>query len=100
MTATDVTHPAAPAVSAKGPSSPITVKGLTNGDTYVFAVTATSADGTSPPAQSGRLNVGLPPMIASGPANGVVGQAYSSGFQVTGAPSPTVTQLSGSFRRG
>jgi hypothetical protein len=100
VTATDVTHPAAPPVSAKGPSSPITVKGLTNGDTYGFAVTATSADGTSPPAQSGRLNVGVPPMIASGPANGVVGRSYSSGFQVTGAPSPTVTQVSGQLPPG
>jgi Fibronectin type III domain len=100
VTATDVTHPAAPPVIAKGSASPIVVKGLTNGDTYVFAVTATSADGTSPPATSGRLNVGVGPVIGNGPANGVVGQAYSSGFQVTGAPAPTVTQLSGQLPPG
>jgi hypothetical protein len=101
VNATDLSHPAAPPVTADGPSSPITVKGLTNGDTYVFKVTATSADGSSPPsAASERLNVGVPPVIQSGPANGVVGQAYSSGFQVTGAPPPTVTQTSGQLPPG
>ena len=75
-----------------GPSSPITVTGLTNGDPHVFTVTATSADGTGPPsAPSGALNVGVAPLVASGPANGTVGEPYTSGFTVTGAPAPTVT---------
>jgi Ca2+-binding RTX toxin-like protein len=101
VTATDVGDPTAPPVTAKGPGSPIAVKGLTNGHTYVFTVTATSADGTSPPsAQSGRLNVGVAPVIESGPADGVVGWRYSSGFVITGAPSPTVTQVSGELPRG
>ena len=50
VSATDRNHPMAPPVTASGPSSPIVVTGLTNGDPYLFTVTATSADGTSPPS--------------------------------------------------
>lgn len=86
------TDTTAPAVTAHGPNSPITVTGLVNGDTYQFTVTATSKDGTSPPsAPSGRLNVGVAPVIVSGPGNGVLGHPYDSRFTVTGAPPPTVT---------
>ena len=101
MTATDVSQPTAPAVTAKGPSSPVVVQGLTNGDTYVFTVTATSADGTSPPsAPSGRLNVGVAPVIQSGPGDGVVGRAYSSRFVISGAPPATVTKVGGEVPPG
>jgi hypothetical protein len=74
---------------------------LSIGDTYVFAVTATAADGTtstSPP--SGALNVGVAPAFKSGPANGDVGQTYSSGFTVSGAPTPAVIQQSGDLPPG
>jgi Fibronectin type III domain len=94
--ATDENHPTAPPVTASGSSSPITVKGLANGEPYVFTVTATSADGTSPPSKpSGAINVGVAPAIVSGPANGTVDKPYSSAFTVTGAPAPTVTLVSG-----
>ena len=99
--ATDPNHPKSPPVTATGPSSPITVKGLTDGDSYVFTVTATSADGTSPPSDpSGTLNVGVAPVIVSGPAPGIVGKPYTSGFTVTGAPPPTVTFISGELPPG
>ena len=62
---------------------------------------ATNADGTSPPsASSERLNVGVPPVIQQDPGNGVVGQAYSSRFVITGAPPATVTQISGELPSG
>ena len=82
--------------TATGPSSPVEVSGLINGDTYEFTVTASSAFGTSPPsASSGRLNVGVGPTLPGDPADGTVGKSYSSGFDATGAPPPIVTQVSG-----
>jgi Ca2+-binding RTX toxin-like protein len=101
VSATDLSRPNGPLVTAKGPASPVTVKGLTNGDTYIFTVTATNTAGTSQPsAPSGRLNVGVVPVIQRGPADGVVGQAYSSRFVITGAPPSTVTQISGELPPG
>lgn len=99
ITATDQTHPGE--MTATGANSPITVTGLTNGDTYVVTVTAIEADGSRSTSQpSGALNVGVPPTVVSGPADGIVDRPYSSGFTVTGAPRPTVTQLSGNLPPG
>jgi hypothetical protein len=101
VSAVDKLHPTAAPATATGSASPITVNGLTNGDPYVFTVTATSADGTSPPsAPTNPLNVGVVPMIQSGPANASVGKPYSSGFTVTGAPPPSVTLVSGDLPPG
>jgi PKD repeat protein len=48
VTATDNTTPANGGQTATGTTSPITVTVLTNGDSYIFTVTATNAVGTGP----------------------------------------------------
>jgi FG-GAP-like repeat/Fibronectin type III domain len=48
VTATDLTNPANGGETASAAGSPITIVGLTSGDTYSFTVTATNATGTSP----------------------------------------------------
>jgi hypothetical protein len=81
-------------IAATGPSSPITVFGLTNGQTYDFWMTATNAFGTSRESDgAGPIAAGAtPPKILDGPvASGVVGQLYDSQFTVSGTPTPTVT---------
>jgi hypothetical protein len=100
VTATDYTNPAGTRIQA-GPSSPITVKGLTNGDEYYITVTAANIDGTSPPSTISVITVGVPPKFVSGPAaNAIVGKPYTSGFAFTGAPPPTVHRISGELPPG
>jgi uncharacterized repeat protein (TIGR03803 family) len=55
--------------TASGPAtaSSITVKGLTNGQTYTFTVTATNAIGTGPP--SGQSNQVTPGIVPGAPTN-------------------------------
>jgi hypothetical protein len=96
VTATDYNNPAS-SRTVSGFGSPITMRGLINGDTYYVAVTATNRNGTSAPSAFGAVTVGEPPKFVSGPAaNGVVGKPYSSGFAFTGAPSPIVRLVYGS----
>jgi hypothetical protein len=78
VTATDLSEPGTPPVTAKGQSSPITVTGLTNGDNYQFTVLATSANGaSSAPSSNERLTVGVG--STGGPANGVGSESSQSG---------------------
>jgi predicted RNA-binding protein with TRAM domain len=51
VTATDWTNPANGGQTVSGPSGPLTVSGLTNGDEYTFTVTATNANGTGAASQ-------------------------------------------------
>ena len=52
VTATDVSDPGNGGQVVSGSASPIIVTGLTDGDSYTFAVTATNALGTGPPSAS------------------------------------------------
>jgi hypothetical protein len=61
VTATDTTDPSAPLRTRSGPSSPITVTGLTNGNHYSFQVTAHNAVGAGPAsARTGAVPATIP----------------------------------------
>lgn len=78
-------------VTVSGDSSPLTLTGLTNGQTYDISVTATNPYGISPPSHTFMVPVGVGPKLVSLPAaNGIVGVPYSSGFVFAGDPPPTV----------
>jgi hypothetical protein len=51
VTADDVTNPANGDETTSGTGSPITIGGLTSGDSYTFTVTATNATGTGPASE-------------------------------------------------
>lgn len=89
--ATDVTDSARGGLSASGAVSPITLTGLTNGDTYTIVVTAVSQDGNTPSETSQRINVGIPATISGTPPPGAEGRPYAFSFTVGGAPTPAVT---------
>jgi hypothetical protein len=70
VTAADSTNPANGGQTVTGPSSPVTVTGLVNGDSYTFTVTAANGVGTS---------------ISSAPSDAVTPQV---------PPVPTITSVS------
>jgi len=79
--ADDVTNPANGGESASGAASPLTVTGLTDGDTYTFTVTATSAAGSGPPSPPSASVVPNPPPPT---VDAVVGGPFPQGSkQVT-----------------
>ncbi len=57
VTAKDLTDPAGGGQTASGKDSPITVGGLTNGDSYTLSVTATNAGGAGPASSSSNAVV-------------------------------------------
>jgi hypothetical protein len=63
VTAAASTNPLNGGQTVSGPSSPITVTGLVNGDSYTFTVTATNGIGTSPAsAPSNAVTPQVPPV--------------------------------------
>ncbi len=74
VVATDLTDVARGGQTTNGTSSPLTVTGLTNGDTYTFAVTATTAAGPGPASASSNRVVpstvpGSPPFLTASAGN-------------------------------
>jgi hypothetical protein len=86
VTATDSTTPANGSETGTGTTSPITVSGLTNGDSYTFTVTATNGAGTGPASVASNAVTPLTPgfqITTTSLPNAVVGSPYSQ--QLTSA---------------
>ena len=93
VTATDSTTPADGGQTASGSSSPITVTGLTNGDSYTFTVVAINGDGTGP--VSAASNSVAPSAVPDAPT-GVAATAGNSSASVTWtAPSDEGSPITG-----
>ncbi len=91
VVATDLTNPARGGERAKGTTTPITVTGLTNGDSYTFTVTAKSFAPGSPSASSNAVTpTPLPKITRFSPASGPVGTVVTiKGTNLTGATKVT-----------
>jgi len=105
-TATDVTNPANGGQSAGGASNPITVQGLTNGDSYRFTVTATNTNGPGP--ASAPSNAVVPTSSAPGQLlitttslpDATRGVAYGTQLQATGGTMPYRWKKVGTLPKG
>jgi sugar lactone lactonase YvrE len=98
--AVDLTDRAAAQIRVVGPSSPITVPELRNGDRYAFTVTADNLAGSGAASVPVKAKVGQPPLLAGVPPEGTVGTPYNFTFSYGGAPAPTVTLASGTLPPG
>ena len=90
--ATDVTDPSRGGQTASGTQSPITMAGLTNGDTYTFTVTAANY---APGLPSGSSPAVVPVGVVSlSPATVAVGAAVRATFTGSGfATGDTITLI-------
>jgi hypothetical protein len=89
VTARDSTNSTRGGQTASSSTSPITVTGLTNGDSYTFTVTATNVNGTGP--SSGSSNSVIPQGAAPSPPGQPTYHFYSPSQLASGA-TPTVPE--------
>ena len=66
VSASDTTNPSNPVVTQNGAASPITITGLTNGDTYSITVAANNVSGTGP---SSGAATATPATVPGAPTN-------------------------------
>lgn len=89
VTANDVTTSANGGETASGASSPITITGLTNGDTYNFTVVATNSVGSSVPSTASSNIVINPPAGKAPPPTNIVVTPKDCGATVSFSPPST-----------
>lgn len=80
VTATDSTNSGRGGQTATGAASPITVTGLTNGDSYVFTVVANGSSANSAPSTASNSVI---PVTVPGAPTGVTAQAGNTAATVT-----------------
>ncbi len=83
VTAADATTPANGGQTVTGTANPVTLTGLTNGDSYTFTVTATNARGTGVPSVPSPSTVpttvpGAPTGVTATPGNGSASVAWTA----------------------
>jgi YHS domain-containing protein len=91
VTATDTTNSANGGQTASGTSSPITVTGLTNGDSYTFSVVATNSAGNSVPSAASSPVIpvtvpGAPTGLGATPGNTTVALKWTVPTSNGGSP--------------
>ena len=93
VTATDSTTPANGGQTGTGTTSPITVTGLTNGDSYTFTVTATNGVGTGAASAASNAVTPSPGPIPPPPPAGASSSQGASSDSPSGSATAGVSGL-------